>query len=237
MGRIAWLDPTSLEFPPVSMALDEPNGLLAAGGDLSTERLLAAYRHGIFPWYEEGQPLLWWSPSPRCVLYPERLNISRSLRKRLRRNEFDVRLNTAFAAVVDGCRAPRDGDAGTWITSDMRRAYLRLHELGLAQSVETWRDGELVGGLYGVSLGRVFFGESMFHRATDASKVAMAYLCRLMVRYDGPLIDCQVDNEHLERLGAEFMPRTEFVAALDQYTAASAGSIPWHEMRADLGPW
>lgn len=237
MSQIAWLDPALLAFPPVEEALDDPNGLLAAGGDLSTERLLLAYRSGIFPWYEEGQPLLWWSPEPRCVLYPESFRMTRSLRKRLRQNRFDIRVSTAFAEVVEACSAPRDGQAGTWITSDMMRAYVRLHSLGFAQSVEAWRDGRLVGGLYGVTLGRMFFGESMFHTETDASKIAAAYLCRIMLRHRGPFIDCQVENDHLLSLGAETMPRAEFVAHLDRHCQESAGRIDWEEMQGPMGPW
>lgn len=235
MGHIAWLNPASLDFPPVSDALADPNGLLAAGGDLSTDRLLAAYRQGIFPWYEEGQPLLWWSPSPRCVVVPEHFRMTRSLKKRLRRGEFDVRLSTDFRGVVRGCKAPRGDETGTWITRDMLAAYEQLHAHGYAQSIETWQDGELVGGLYGVTLGKLFFGESMFHRATDASKVAFAWLCRLMTAHGGPLIDCQVENEHLISLGAELMPRPEFVALLDRYVDAEP--IPWQRMHGSLGPW
>lgn len=235
MGQIAWLDSDSLAFPPVRDALEQPNGLLAAGGDLRPERLLVAYRSGIFPWFEDGQPLLWWSPSPRCVLRPTRLNVSRSLKKRLRRNEFEVRLSTDFEGVVRGCRAPRQDESGTWITEDMVSAYVDLHRMGFAQSVETWVDGQLVGGLYGVTLGKLFFGESMFFRRADASKVAFAWLCRLMIEHDGPLIDCQIENDHLLSLGAEAMPGPEFQQVLERY--ATTPMIPWQQMHGPLGPW
>lgn len=237
MGTIAWLDPEDPGFPSPETALRDPNGLLAVGGDLSVERLLNAYRSGVFPWYEAGQPLLWWSPSPRCVLFPDRFRASRSLARRLRRNEFEVRLDTAFGDVVDGCSAPRDEDGGTWITPEMRAAYVELHRLGYAHSIETWQDGDLVGGLYGVSLGKLFFGESMFHRTTDASKVSFAWLCRLMNEHGGPLIDCQIENEHLNRLGAELMDRDEFLGYLDRFAAKSVPAIPWQQMQGSLGPW
>ncbi|HET6656209.1 MAG TPA: leucyl/phenylalanyl-tRNA--protein transferase, partial [Gammaproteobacteria bacterium] len=197
-------------FPPVTGALAEPNGLLAAGGDLSVARLLAAYRRGIFPWYEDGQPILWWSPDPRMVLFPNELHLSRSLRKTLRRETFEVTVDRAFAEVIEACAAPRD-DLGTWLTDEMKQAYLRLHQAGYAHSVEAWRDGRLAGGLYGIELGRVFFGESMFSRESDASKVALAHLCRR----DYDLIDCQIDSPHLRRLGAKTIPRREFLACLD----------------------
>ncbi|NKC13070.1 MAG: leucyl/phenylalanyl-tRNA--protein transferase [Gammaproteobacteria bacterium] len=197
-------------FPPTDQALSEPNGLLAVGGDLSSERLLEAYRRGIFPWYNEGDPLLWWTPNPRAVLFPRELRISRSLRKRIRSGVFKVRLNCAFEQVIKACAAPRGNDAGTWIDSDMASAYTQLHRLGAAHSFESWYGGELVGGLYGIGLGRVFFGESMFTRQTDASKVALAYLCAS--GYE--LIDCQLPTAHLTRLGARLIARVEFEALL-----------------------
>ncbi|HET6724596.1 MAG TPA: leucyl/phenylalanyl-tRNA--protein transferase [Gammaproteobacteria bacterium] len=198
-------------FPSVECALVEPNGLLAAGGDLSVARLLAAYRRGIFPWYEAGQPILWWSPDPRLVLFPDELHISRSLQKTLRRGVFNVTFDAAFGEVITACSQPRQGQCGTWLTPEMMRAYVRLHREGHAQSIEAWREGRLAGGLYGVRIGRVFFGESMFSRESDASKVALVHLCRR--GYD--LIDCQIASSHLRRLGARPMPRREFLARLD----------------------
>jgi leucyl/phenylalanyl-tRNA--protein transferase len=197
-------------FPPVGNALAEPNGLLALGGDLSPARLLAAYRRGIFPWYSVGQPILWWSPDPRAVLYPEAIRVPRSLGKLLRQNRFQVRVDTAFDAVVRACAAPRAHQDGTWITDEMAEAYGRLHRLGAAHSIEAWQGGELVGGLYGVAMGEVFFGESMFSRVRDASKVALVALCRLGFR----LIDAQVPSEHLFRMGAVEIPRSRFLSQL-----------------------
>ena len=212
---IPWLD-ADLRFPPVHRALQEPNGLLAAGGDLSVARLLEAYRHGIFPWYSDDQPILWWSPDPRMVLVPEEIVISRSLRKRLRKRDFEVRTDSAFREVMRACAEPRDGQAGTWITDEMASAYSTLHLAGHAHSVETWIDGRLAGGLYGVSIGRIFFGESMFSRATDASKVALAHLARQLERWQFGLIDCQMSTPHLESLGAREIARNEFVRALSE---------------------
>jgi len=210
---LAWLgrnDP----FPPVERALAEPNGLLCAGGDLSLERLLAAYRRGIFPWYSRGEPVLWWSPDPRMVLFCEALKVSRSLRKSLRNKGYEVRVDTAFAAVLQGCAAPRRDGAGTWLGREMQAAYLRLHEAGYAHSFETWRDGELVGGLYGVAIGRMFFGESMFSRATDASKVALVGLVTALRALGFPLVDCQMSTPLLASLGAREIPRREFLRRL-----------------------
>ena len=188
---IPWLD-RHAPFPPLESALVEPNGLLAAGADLSPARLVAAYRHGIYPWYSEGQPLLWWSPDPRMVLFVADFKLSRSLAKRMRRGDFDVRVDTAFDAVIDACAATaRPGQRGTWITPDIIAAYRRMHALGYAHSVEAWRAGELAGGLYGVALGNVFFGESMFARASDASKVCLAALVALMQQRGVTLIDCK----------------------------------------------
>lgn len=211
-----WLDPNdpTASFPPVHLALRDPDGLLALGGDLSPERLLSAYRHGIFPWYSAGQPILWWSPDPRMVLRPDALKISRSLRKTLRKVAYRITLDRDFAAVMAACAEPRVDGQGTWITDDMTHAYQRLHALGHAHSVEAWQDGRLVGGLYGVALGRVFFGESMFARATDASKVAFVQLVRQLQRWDFVLIDCQVYTRHLASLGAAPIARTEFCAVL-----------------------
>jgi leucyl/phenylalanyl-tRNA--protein transferase len=218
---IPWLDADS-PFPPPDSALREPNGLLAAGGDLSPARLLAAYRSGIFPWFNRGEPILWWSPDPRMVLFPAELRVSRSLARILRRGKHEVRLDTAFGEVLSGCAAPRRDGAGTWITPEMRHAYLRLHELGHAHSVETWIDGELAGGLYGVALGRVFFGESMFARRTDASKIALAHLVSFLERRGFGMIDCQMTTGHLASLGAREIARREFVGNLRRWASVSS---------------
>ncbi len=211
---IAWLHPRT-PFPPVSAALVAPNGLLAVGGDLSPLRLIDAYRQGIFPWYSQGQPILWWSPDPRMVLFVDELRVSRSLRRRVRSGVFEVRIDTAFRAVVTACaRAPRGGQSGTWITADMIEAYDRLHRLGYAHSVESWRDGRLVGGLYGLALDRVFFGESMFADETDASKVALVALVAHLTRLGVSVVDCQQETAHLTSLGARPIPRARFAGLL-----------------------
>jgi len=212
------------DFPAVELALTEPNGLLAIGGDLSVERLVAAYRRGIFPWYSDEQPILWWSPNPRAVLFPEQLKISRSLRKSIRNKGFEVRFDTAFAQVIAECAAPRSDDAGTWITDEMREAYIRLYQQGIAHSIECWQGNQLVGGLYGLALGKIFFGESMFSRVTDTSKVAFAFLARYLRSKSFPLIDCQVASEHLTTLGARNIPRTQFIHYLDEFTNSSSYS-------------
>jgi leucyl/phenylalanyl-tRNA--protein transferase len=210
-----WLNPHDPEdFPNVSLALPEPNGLLAVGGDLSVERLLAAYQRGIFPWYSGDQPVLWWSPDPRSVLFPDKLHISRSLRKTLRKRLFEITLDTAFAEVVQACSEPRADGLGTWITDEMQHAYLRLHHAGHAHSVESWLNGKLVGGLYGVAIGKVFYGESMFSRISDASKVAFVFLVRQLERWQFALIDCQVETNYLNQFGAELIPRTKFITLL-----------------------
>ena len=205
------------DLPDASKALRQPDGLVAIGGNLEPDTLLNAYRRGIFPWYSQGQPMLWWSPDPRCVLEPGQLRISRSLRRTLKRNIFRVSFNQAFAEVVRGCAAPRDDSANTWITTDMAAAYLRLHQLGHAISCECWHEGELAGGLYGVLSGRVFFGESMFSRKTDASKVALVHLAEMLEQRRFRIIDCQVHSRHLESLGASLMPRDTFLGILRQY--------------------
>ena len=202
-------------FPPVSHA--EPEGLLAVGGDLSVERLLLAYSSGIFPWFNEGDPILWWSPDLRFILEPAELKVSSSLEKVLRQGRFRVSVNEAFSDVMKGCAsAKRKGAKGTWITDDMLNAYVKLHEAGYAHSVESWKEGELVGGLYGVCLGRCFFGESMFHRATDASKVAFVTLVRGLEKQGFSLIDCQMPSDHLESLGARGISRREFTERLER---------------------
>lgn len=201
-------------FPPLERALKEPNGLLAAGGDLAPRRLLAAYRRGIFPWYAEGDPILWWSPDPRMVLFPSELRLTRSLAKALRNRTYEVRYDTAFDEVMCGCAAPRPNQPGTWITAEMRAAYGRMHELGYAHSVETWIDGALAGGLYGVAIGRAFFGESMFTRVRDASKMAFVHLVRRLEADGYGMIDCQMHTEHLASLGAREIPRAAFARRL-----------------------
>lgn len=224
---IPWL-PREPVFPPPSAALAEPNGLLAAGGDLSPARLLAAYRSGIFPWFSGEEPILWWSPDPRMVLAPEALKISRSLAKTLRHAAYEVRLDTAFADVISACAtAPREGQAGTWITAGMQAGYRRLHQLGHAHSVETWIDGELAGGLYGIAIGRAFFGESMFARRRDASKIALAHLCAHLARRNFGIIDCQMETAHLASLGAHPIPRRDFLAMLDRLVPADDGPGRW----------
>ncbi len=214
MTALAWLDPHNPNdrFPPVDAALKDPDGLLAVGGDLSPQRLINAYRRGIFPWYEEGQPILWWSPDPRAVIFCDQLRISRSLRKTLRRQNYTVTFDTAFTEVMHACAEPRRGSRGTWITRPMIRAYTELHRLGHAHSVEVWdTDQRLIGGLYGVLLPRVFSGESMFSRADDMSKVALVYLATWLEERGVHLIDCQLPNPHLTSLGATTLPRATFV--------------------------
>lgn len=215
-----WLgtDP-GVRFPHPESALDEPNGLLAAGGDLGVARLLAAYQHGIFPWYSTGQPILWWSPDPRMVLDPGEFHASRSLRRTLRRGNWSFSINGDFGAVIDACAEPRPGQEGTWITPEMRSAYVELHRHGWAHSIEVLRDGRLAGGIYGVAIDRAFFGESMFHRETDASKLALWYLCTLLVRDGFALLDCQMHTGHLETLGARPLPRRTFCARLSECCA------------------
>ncbi|MGD2074731.1 MAG: leucyl/phenylalanyl-tRNA--protein transferase [Gammaproteobacteria bacterium] len=224
-----WIHPsdTSLAFPDVSLALREPDGLLAVGGDLTPERILAGYRRGIFPWYSDDQPILWWSPDPRSVLYPSRLRIARSLRKTLRKCRFKVTLDRAFERIIRACAAPRPGSAGTWITPEMATAYILLHNKGYAHSAECWLGEQLVGGLYGVALGKVFFGESMFSRATDASKVAFACLVRQLESWGFGLIDCQVHSAHLASLGAEQIPRVTFIRQLDAWCSAPNPVPSW----------
>jgi leucyl/phenylalanyl-tRNA---protein transferase len=222
------LDPTSgdLRFPPVDLASRE--GLLAMGGDLRAERLLVAYRSGIFPWYNDGQPILWWSPDPRAVLFTDRIKISRSLRKTLHSGKFVVTLDRCFVDVVRGCAAPRDGQHGTWITNAMLNAYAELHRRGHAHSVETWREGTLVGGLYGVSVGGVFCGESMFSRDTDASKVALVALACQLTRWGYTLIDCQLPTPHLASLGAETVSRAHYLELLQEGLEHAGHAGAWH---------
>jgi leucyl/phenylalanyl-tRNA--protein transferase len=223
---IPWLglrDP----FPPVEQALIEPNGLLAAGGDLSPARLLDAYARGIFPWFNDEDPVLWWSPDPRMVLLPGELHLSRSLRRTIRSQEFTVTFDRAFQSVMEGCAGPRDKQDGTWITADMMRAYTRMAELGHAHSVEAWADGQLSGGLYGVAVGRIFYGESMFTRRSNASKVAVSWLARQLDRWQFELIDCQMSTEHLASLGAREVPRQDFLRRLERGIALPPVPLPW----------
>lgn len=231
------LDPDDPEapFPPVDSAEREPDGLLALGGDLHPRRLLNAYRAGIFPWYSDGQPLLWWSPDPRTILFPERLKVSRSLRKSLRNKPFQVTFDTAFEAVIDACAAPRTGESGTWITPDMAAAYHLLHRLGHAHSVEVWLDDELAGGLYGIAMGQVFFGESMFSRVSEASKVGFVHLVRQLQSRGYRLVDCQVYTAHLVSLGAEEIPRREFCQSLDRWCPHPGNPGSWSDWEPMAG--
>lgn len=202
-------------FPPLESALREPNGLIAIGGDLSLTRLLNAYQHGIFPWFSEGEPILWWSPDPRMVLFPEELKMSSSLKKTLKNKGFEVRFNTAFREVITACSStPRDNQHGTWITQDIIDAYCTLHEAGYAISAESWLDGQLVGGCYGVKIGRMFYGESMFHHAANASKVAFVHLVEHVSTLGVEMIDCQMKTAHLASFGAREISRTEFLSRL-----------------------
>ena len=217
--KIAWIDPGAAPtaLPPPDTALRPPDGLLAAGGNLSVPWLLHAYRNGAFPWYEEGQPILWWSPDPRAVLFPDELKISRSLSRTIRKGIFECTVDRQFDAVIDACAGRRRNQTGTWITGDMRAAYRELHRLGHAHSVEVWHDGELAGGLYGLAIGRVFFGESMFTRVSDASKTGFAWLVRRLSDRGYRLVDCQQATQHLARFGSREIPRTEFLARLSVY--------------------
>ncbi|MEX1669411.1 leucyl/phenylalanyl-tRNA--protein transferase [Zhongshania guokunii] len=227
MSAIPWLDPTDLRFPAIESALEDPNGLLAVGGDLSVPRLLAAYRQGIFPWYEESQPILWWAPQPRAVVFPERLHIARSLRKELRRFEYDVSFDQDFGGVIQGCAELSQKRPGTWISDDMRSAYQNLHNAGWAHSVEVWRHGKLIGGLYGVAIGKMFYGESMFSRESNASKIAFVHLCGQLQEWGFPLIDCQISNDYLETMGAEEMDRASFKKCLQSYTNIECAPAKW----------
>lgn len=225
MSALTWLAPGDA-FPPTSQALDDPEGLLAAGGDLSPATLLNAYRLGIFPWYSDGQPILWWSPNPRLVVFPQHFHVARRLRRTLRKNDWQYSLNYAFADVIDACAAtPRHGELGTWITADIRSAYCELHRLGHAHSLEVWQQQQLIGGIYGVRIGRMFFGESMFSHVSNASKAAMAMLCQLHTTLSFELLDCQVESNHLLSLGAENLPREKFERNLERLVDQQTS--PW----------
>ncbi|AKH19809.1 leucyl/phenylalanyl-tRNA--protein transferase [Sedimenticola thiotaurini] len=228
---ISLLDPDNPEepFPPVEQAEREPDGLLAVGGDLSPTRLLNAYRHGIFPWYSLGQPILWWAPDPRTVLFPKRIKVSRSLAKTLRNRDYRFTFDSAFADVIDACATPQPGREETWITAEMKQAYIRLHQLGHAHSVEIWEQNRLVGGLYGIAIGRVFYGESMFSRVRDASKIALVHLARYLDDKEFGLIDCQVYSAHLISLGAEEIRRQQFCEYLQHFCNQAGLTGSWTE--------
>lgn len=229
MKTITWLSPTDPpdHFPPPERALDDPAGLLAAGGDLSTPRLLAAYQRGIFPWYSQGQPVLWWSPDPRAVLMPGEFRLTRSLAKTLRNRGFDARFDHDFQGVLDGCAAPRAHSPGTWLLPEMRAAYLELHHLGHAHSFETWLQDKLVGGLYGIRLGNVFFGESMFSLERDASKAALARLVQYCQAQGVVVIDCQLPSRHLQSMGSRLISRTQFQGLLREHIAMGAAFVQY----------
>jgi len=231
MISLQWLRAeSSSSFPAVETSLDEPEGLLAAGGDLSIERLVRAYREGIFPWYSEGEPILWWSPDPRFVLFPEQIKISRSLGKNVRNNNFEIRMDTAFEQVISICGSqPRKDQPGTWITDEMRQAYIDMHHAGHAHCVECWDGNELVGGLYGIHTGQVFCGESMFSKQSNASKIALVHLCQFLHLNGFKLIDSQVYTEHLERLGAQMIPRSNYIDILKQ-THQVVMPENWHDL-------
>lgn len=228
---LRWIRPENPPeaFPDPALALSDPDGLLAVGGDLSPARLLYAYQHGIFPWYHGDQPILWWSPDPRAVLIPAKMHMSRSLRRRHAEGGFKVTLDTAFVEVMSACAEPRTNqpEGGTWISPAMQAAYSELHRRGYAHSIEIWMDAELAGGLYGIGLGKVFFGESMFSRKTDASKLALACLAQQLVAWDYALIDCQVHSAHLESLGSTLMPRSDFLAVLARHCSEPGHPAPW----------
>ena len=230
-----WIDPndTTYRFPDVSLALEEPDGLLAIGGSLNPQRLKSAYCQGIFPWYNEDQPILWWSPDPRAVLFPEKLHVSRSLRKTLRNNPFTFSMDHAFEAVITACGEPRLKQQGTWISPEMKAAYCNMHQLGYAHSVECWLHDDLVGGLYGLAFGKVFFGESMFSRVTNASKVAFVHFVKQLQHWGFLMIDCQVESEHLASLGAELIPRKQFVYMLENLCFLPTKSGTWQFEASD----
>lgn len=223
---IPWLNELPI-FPPLNTALNEPDGLLAAGGDLQPERVLAGYARGIFPWFQQDDPILWWSPAERMVLFPEQLRVSRSLAKSLRNRRYQIRIDSAFEQVMHACATPRDEEGGTWIVPQMIAAYCELHRLGYAHSFEVWEDGELSGGLYGVGLGLMFFGESMFSRRRDASKIALVHMTRHLAQHGVRLIDCQMYTDHLASLGAQPVARDQFIAMLKIQIAHKQPSGMW----------
>ena len=238
MERLQVLGPEPDQFPATEKAFRRPNGLLAIGGDLSVERLVAAYSRGIFPWYTEPQQILWWTPDPRAVIFPDELHLPKSLRKRLRKSPFRISADTAFDAVIQGCAELRPGGNGTWIGAAMRAAYGALHEAGAAHSVEVWSGDDLVGGLYGVAIGRAFFGESMFSRAPDASKIGFAHLAVQLRDWGFGLIDCQQDTEHMRRFGSRCIARAEFQDIVTRNIDLPGVPSPWHLQRsADDEAW
>lgn len=224
-------------FPDTSTAFDTPNGLLAWGGDLHPDRLLNAYRRGIFPWYGDDQPILWWSPAPRCVLDPREAYLSRRTRRRYNSGQFKLSVDQAFTDVVSACAEPRADEQGTWITREMATAYCQLHQAGHAHSLEVWQGDELAGGIYGLAIGAMFFGESMFTRRNDASKIALLALCRLLIRQGCDLMDCQVANPHLERMGAKMMPRDEFESCLEELVSRQVPTDFWKHPPAFEPRW
>lgn len=227
--RLHWLDPRNPDqpFPPVEQAMVEPNGLLAIGGDLSPSRMIRAYAQGIFPWYNPDEPILWWCPDPRTVIRPGQMHVSRSLRRAIRRADYAVTMNQDFDQVIRRCAAPRSGQKGTWLGPEMRHAYRELHDAGFCQSIEIWRFGRLIGGLYGISLGRSFFGESMFSHATNGSKLALYYLSEQLAAWQFDLIDCQISSQHLLSLGAEELPRPQFQQILNTSVRRPGRAGPW----------
>lgn len=225
MAQLSWLEPHT-PFPHPDSALKDPDGLLAASGDLSPERILTAYQSGIFPWYSEDQPVLWWSPNPRCIIHPNELHLSKSLKKHIRKIQPRISFDKAFEKVIRHC-ARLDSDCGTWITEEMEEAYIQLHHMGIAHSVEVWRDNQLIGGLYGLSIGAIFFGESMFSLETNASKIAFSALCLQLARWNYELIDCQVENPHLLTLGASTIPRKLFLRKLKHAIKGKPKQAQW----------
>ncbi|HOX71460.1 MAG TPA: leucyl/phenylalanyl-tRNA--protein transferase [Dokdonella sp.] len=236
MIRLPQLDIRSIAFPDIESALDEPDGLLAFGGDLGSERLLAAYAHGIFPWYSHGQPILWWSPDPRMVLDTAKLHVPRRLRRWLKSCEWNIHADRSFANVMQACAEPRRDGAGTWITDAMFEAYCRLHAEGHAHSVEVWDADRLVGGIYGVTIGRMFFGESMFSRRDHASKVALLALCKVLAEHGMPLLDAQVSSEHLQTLGAREMARHEFSLHIAELCSLPGLPVEWAPLFEGMDP-
>ena len=227
MSKLPWLREDDISFPDLESAMEEPNGLLAAGGDLSVERLTEAYRNGIFPWYDEQQPILWWSPDPRMVIVPGQLTISRSLKKLIRKSRFEISMDRCFHEVIANCATVRKENQGTWITREMQQAYISLHHHNIAHSVEVWCDSRLAGGLYGIAIGQVFFGESMFSLEDNASKIALVYLSKQLQLWGFGLIDCQIASQHLENFGAREIPRRQFHQRLVNYRDKQGKSGPW----------
>ncbi len=233
MSQLHWLDNENISFPPTNCALKYPDGLLAVGGDLTAERIINGYRQGIFPWYSEGQPLLWWTPDPRLVLYLSELHLGRSTKKLLRKKAFRITVDQCFETVMRQCGTiPRKDQDGSWITEEMVAAYVHLHQLGVAHSVEAWQEGELVGGLYGIALGKVYFGESMFSLVSGASKAAFSSLATQLQRWQFELVDCQIHSDYLESFGAIEVDRKQFEQSLQQYVCAAPGAEQLHSVRS-----